>query len=945
MNRKNSGKLAIAGLVIIALIGVYLYRADPLGWQSNALMASKSTPEMTQSEPSDTKKAPDSTQPVSAVSDLTASEGGSENEETQAAATQSPTSKSDTPADDLEEAAEAVAAAIPGFDVVRVEPDGSTLIAGHGAPDSTIEIVRNGEVLATTKAGTTGDFAFVMDEPLPAGNHEIILRAVGEDDSITDSQEIAMISVPESDPTKLLVMVTKPGEASRIINQPKITETEQTASQTAMVGGDADATATQPASEIVADSGAVADKQPSDMTSNKEIASAKEMTSAETATEDEVAAETPKSDDEAGEMVAASKENAAVSNESSDAETALAESSDTATEDEAASIDADTSNQEETVVANLAADTGESNQPADDNKPAMAAATKLRIDAVEIEAGQIFVAGSATPGATVRVTADGEVIGTSQVSKNGRFLVEANKDIAVGEHTIGADLKLAGSTDTAMRVAVPFTRPEGELVAAVAAPAAPAAPVAKAEEETDTAMAAVEKADEQTATGDDAATDADEDTVAAQADTKADSNVVAGIEAAKTEMAAVDTKEISQDPASSSTTAVDAAADADEDTVAAETDTMADTDAAADAESEKSEMAAVDTKETAEDSAPSSSTTTAVVDATADADEDTVAAESDTMADTDAAAGAEAKKPEMAAVVDTKEPAEGSAPSSTTTAVVDATADADEDTVAAESDAMADTDAAAGAEAEKSEMAAGDTKTPSDSAALSSATAKAEADKAAGTDTAKAVSDATKVAEAEKPELAAVDAMEPSAGAPSSPDVAVTAGTDVVADEVEDTVAAGTDTKAGSDAAASAAAAKPEVAAVDTQAPSSGAAPTSTTVAADMDADEDTVAATDSAYGTEVSKLATNMEADGPETIMQPALQPVDSSVIIRRGDTLWQISLRIYGKGVRYTTIYLANEDEIENPDFIEPGQIFAVPDKPLDNAEKLHRDRILHN
>ena len=222
MNRQNSGKLAIAGLVIIALIGVYLYRIDPLGWQSNALKASKTTSEVTQSEPTDTKKAPESTEPVSAVSDLTAGEADSENEETQAAAIQSPTPaiqsptpKSDTSADGLEAAAEAVAAAMPGFDVVRVEPDGSTLIAGHGAPDATIEIVRNGEVLATTKAGTTGDFAFVMDEPLPAGNHEIILRAVGEDESITDSQEIAMISVPESDPTKLLVMVTKPGEASR----------------------------------------------------------------------------------------------------------------------------------------------------------------------------------------------------------------------------------------------------------------------------------------------------------------------------------------------------------------------------------------------------------------------------------------------------------------------------------------------------------------------------------------------------------------------------------------------------------------------------------------------------------------------------------------------------------------------------------------------------------
>ena len=45
--------------------------------------------------------------------------------------------------------------------------------------------------------------------------------------------------------------------------------------------------------------------------------------------------------------------------------------------------------------------------------------------------------------------------------------------------------------------------------------------------------------------------------------------------------------------------------------------------------------------------------------------------------------------------------------------------------------------------------------------------------------------------------------------------------------------------------------------------------------------------------------------------------------MIIRRGDTLWQISRRVYGQGVRYTTIYLANQQQIQNPDLIEPGQI----------------------
>jgi nucleoid-associated protein YgaU len=58
-------------------------------------------------------------------------------------------------------------------------------------------------------------------------------------------------------------------------------------------------------------------------------------------------------------------------------------------------------------------------------------------------------------------------------------------------------------------------------------------------------------------------------------------------------------------------------------------------------------------------------------------------------------------------------------------------------------------------------------------------------------------------------------------------------------------------------------------------------------------------------------------------------LQNVDGSVIIRRGDSLWQISRRTYGAGMRYTTIYLANKEQIRNPDMIYPGQIFALPEK----------------
>jgi nucleoid-associated protein YgaU len=84
----------------------------------------------------------------------------------------------------------------------------------------------------------------------------------------------------------------------------------------------------------------------------------------------------------------------------------------------------------------------------------------------------------------------------------------------------------------------------------------------------------------------------------------------------------------------------------------------------------------------------------------------------------------------------------------------------------------------------------------------------------------------------------------------------------------------------------------------------------------------------------------------GARTIAQaPLTQSEAASVIIRRGDTLWQISRRVYGgQGVRYTTIYLANQDQIANPDVIQPGQIFGVPKKALPDpeAEKIHRERL---
>lgn len=73
---------------------------------------------------------------------------------------------------------------------------------------------------------------------------------------------------------------------------------------------------------------------------------------------------------------------------------------------------------------------------------------------------------------------------------------------------------------------------------------------------------------------------------------------------------------------------------------------------------------------------------------------------------------------------------------------------------------------------------------------------------------------------------------------------------------------------------------------------------------------------------------STEVAAAAPEEL-SPKLQAVDGAVIIRRGDSLWRISRRVYGLGMRYSTIYLANQDQIRNPNRIWPGQVFKVPEK----------------
>jgi hypothetical protein len=64
----------------------------------------------------------------------------------------------------------------PAFDVVRVDPTGEAVVAGHAAPKAVVELRDGGRVIAKVVADEAGQFV-ILPPPLPPGSHRLELAA------------------------------------------------------------------------------------------------------------------------------------------------------------------------------------------------------------------------------------------------------------------------------------------------------------------------------------------------------------------------------------------------------------------------------------------------------------------------------------------------------------------------------------------------------------------------------------------------------------------------------------------------------------------------------------------------------------------------------------------------------------------------------------------------
>lgn len=158
---------------------------------------------------------------------------------------------------------EAPAPVLPAFDIVRVEPNGSTLIAGSGALGAEIVVLLDGDAVASASTDHAGKFAVFLD--VPASEDARILSLLQR----LNGEEMASDATVILAPTPVVVAEAPAAEAEDAAPvTAETTETEETpetttsdADQPAEATGDAEETVEVAAAEPAAPTVIMADEE------------------------------------------------------------------------------------------------------------------------------------------------------------------------------------------------------------------------------------------------------------------------------------------------------------------------------------------------------------------------------------------------------------------------------------------------------------------------------------------------------------------------------------------------------------------------------------------------------------------------------------------------------------------------------------------------------------
>ena len=114
----------------------------------------------------------------------------------------------------------------PSFDVVRINSQGDTVIAGRGMPRAEIVILDGGKEIGRTIADNRGEWVFVPDHPLPPGTRELSLQAANPDGSKSQTDSPVVLVVPERENGKgqALAVKVRPDGSIEVLQGPAALE-------------------------------------------------------------------------------------------------------------------------------------------------------------------------------------------------------------------------------------------------------------------------------------------------------------------------------------------------------------------------------------------------------------------------------------------------------------------------------------------------------------------------------------------------------------------------------------------------------------------------------------------------------------------------------------------------------------------------------------------------
>lgn len=292
---------------------------------------------------------------------------------------------------------QAAAPVLPEFDILRLEEDGSALVAGRAEGDSVVELVMpDGTVLGTTRSGPGGDFVILPDDLLPPGDYALTLRSTREGGEPQLSEQTGILRIPEADGGERLAMIAQDGQASRIMVKPEVLQKAEIQSEPEKVEP-AEAEPVVPVEETV---------------------------------------ETPPVEEPTNEVAKAQVPEPIVEPEPNAEEVAEPE-----------------------VVAIPVP-----------QKPEAQSAPKVLVEAVELENGQIFIAGAVKQGARVRIYIDNKLVGMARGTADNRFLLQRNFELTPGNHSVRADVVNPATGDVLARAEVPLIHNPQPVVEVAVAP-------------------------------------------------------------------------------------------------------------------------------------------------------------------------------------------------------------------------------------------------------------------------------------------------------------------------------------------------------------------------------------------------------------------------------------------------------------------------------------------